>query len=86
MARVETEQADEWAQITDRKSKRRLRQRPASISESRRTYSVEEAGKILGVCRNSAYALARSGELPTIRMGRRLLVPREALDRLLAGI
>ena len=64
----------------------KIKQWPASDSEPRRTYSVEEAGKILGVCRNSAYALAKSGELPTIRLGRRLLVPRDALERLLANV
>jgi len=49
----------------------------------RRTFTVEEAGQILGLGRNTAYALAKSGRLPTIRLGRRLLVPKAALDRLL---
>jgi excisionase family DNA binding protein len=31
----------------------------------------------------SAYAAVRSGEIPSIRIGRRLLIPRVALDRLL---
>lgn len=39
------------------------------------TISVEEAGQILGVSRRSAYRAAESGELPTLRLGRRLLVP-----------
>ena len=56
-----------------------------SGSVERRTYTVEEAGTLLGVCRNTAYALAKSGELPTIRLGRRLLVPKAALDALLSG-
>jgi excisionase family DNA binding protein len=51
----------------------------------RRTFTVEEAGQILGLSRNSAYSLAKDGSLPTIRLGRRLLVPKVALDRLLAG-
>jgi excisionase family DNA binding protein len=49
----------------------------------RRTYSVEEAGRLLGLSRNTAYARATDGTLPTIRLGRRLLVPRVAFDRLL---
>lgn len=52
----------------------------------RRTLTVEEAGQQLGVCRNTAYTLAKSGQLPTIRMGRRLLVPKAALDRLLGNL
>lgn len=39
------------------------------------TISVEEAGAILGVSRRSAYRAAETGELPTLRLGRRLLVP-----------
>lgn len=39
------------------------------------TISVEEAGHILGVSRRSAYRAAETGELPTLRLGRRLLVP-----------
>jgi excisionase family DNA binding protein len=51
---------------------------------ARRTYSVEDAGKILGVSRNTAYALARTGELPTIRLGKKLLVPVAAIEALLS--
>lgn len=47
------------------------------------TYSVEEAGRALGVSRNTAYAAARSGEIPVVRFGGRLLVPRRALERML---
>jgi excisionase family DNA binding protein len=53
---------------------------------ARRTFTIEEAGQILGLGRNSAYALAKSGRLPTIRLGRRLLVPKAALDRLLENL
>ena len=50
----------------------------------RMTVTVEEAATILGVGRNKAYEAARSGEIPAIRIGKRLLVPRAALKRLLA--
>lgn len=49
----------------------------------RLTLSVAEAGTLLGVSRTSAYAWARSGQLPTIRLGKRILVPKHALERLL---
>jgi excisionase family DNA binding protein len=49
-------------------------------------FTVEEAGcEILRLSRESAYAAARSGELPTVRIGRRLLVPRKSLERILEG-
>ena len=51
----------------------------------RRTMTVEEAGSILGVGRSAAYAAAQHGEIPTIRIGRRLLVPVDQLERLLSG-
>jgi excisionase family DNA binding protein len=51
----------------------------------RLTYKIEEAGKLLGVGRNQAYLAARSGEIPVIKIGKRLLVPKAALDRMLNG-
>lgn len=47
------------------------------------TISVEEAGRRLGVSRNTAYEAAARGEIPTIRIGRRLLVPVAPFERLL---
>lgn len=39
------------------------------------TITVEHAGELLGLSRSSAYRAATRGEIPTIRIGRRLLVP-----------
>lgn len=39
------------------------------------TLTVEQAGQLLGLSRSSAYRAAARGELPTLRFGRRLLVP-----------
>jgi excisionase family DNA binding protein len=49
------------------------------------TLKVEEAGKLLGIGRNQAYLAARTGKIPAIRIGRRLLVSKAALDRMLSG-
>ena len=43
-----------------------------------------ETGKILGLSKMSTYNAARAGEIPTIRVGRRILVPTAALRRLLS--
>jgi hypothetical protein len=48
-------------------------------------WTIEQAGKIVGVSRAQAYVLARSGQLPTLRLGHRLVVPKVQLDRLLRG-
>ncbi len=53
--------------------------------EERKTYNIEEAGRMLGVGRNQAYEAAKSGQIPTIKIGKRMLVPKAALDRMLAG-
>ena len=45
------------------------------------TMTVEEAGKLLGIGRSSAYGAIRRGELPSLKIGRRILVPRSALFR-----
>ncbi len=47
------------------------------------TLSVEEAGKLLGISRGLAYELVGKGEIPSLRLGRRLVVPRRALDVML---
>lgn len=46
-------------------------------------YSISEAAEILGIGRNTAYLAARTGEIPTIRIRNRLLVPRKAIDLML---
>ena len=42
-----------------------------------------QAGHLLGLGRFAAYEAARKGEIPTVRMGRRKLVPVRALEDLL---
>ena len=47
------------------------------------TMTIEEAGEMLGLSRSSAYRAAARGELPTLRFGRRLVVPTPRLLALL---
>jgi excisionase family DNA binding protein len=60
----------------------RIQQTPAKANQ-RLTTSVEEAGRLLGISRSLAYELVNRGDIPSIRLGRRIVVPRQALDRLL---
>lgn len=55
------------------------------MDTKRKTMSVGEAAQVLGISRNSAYTAARRGEIPTIKIGRLVLVPTAALDRMVAG-
>lgn len=50
---------------------------------ARPTLTVEEAAELLGVARSTAYDGVRSGEIPSIRIGRRLLVPTAAIRSML---
>jgi excisionase family DNA binding protein len=55
-------------------------------TNKRMTLTIEEAAEELGISRGKGYDAAKSGEIPTIKIGRRLLVPRVALDRMLEGV
>ena len=52
----------------------------SAAGEERLVYSVAEAGALLGISRAFAYELVARGELPVIRLGRRRLVPKAALN------
>ena len=54
------------------------------IPEERLTLTVPEVARLLGVSRMTAYTAVREGTIPSIRIGRRVLIPRAALYRLLA--
>jgi excisionase family DNA binding protein len=47
--------------------------------------TVEEAAVILRLSRGTAYEAVRRGDIPTIRIGRRLLVPRARLMAMLGA-
>ena len=53
------------------------------MEEERLTLTVEEAAILLGIGRQLAYEMVRIGEIPSLKFGRRLLVPRAALEQLL---
>jgi excisionase family DNA binding protein len=54
-----------------------------SVAELPLTMTVEEAARAIGCSRGLAYEAARRGELPTVRLGRRLFVPRARLLEML---
>ncbi len=55
---------------------------PKKKPEARLVLTVEETADALGISRAFAYELVRKGELPSIRLGRRIVVPRVQLARL----
>jgi excisionase family DNA binding protein len=48
---------------------------PADAAELPPTISVEHAAKLLGVSRSAAYRAVAAGQLPCLRLGRRIYIP-----------
>jgi excisionase family DNA binding protein len=53
------------------------------VSEMPRVLTVEQAASWLAISRSAAYRAVRTGELPSLRVGKRILVPRGRLLELL---
>jgi excisionase family DNA binding protein len=51
--------------------------------DKRLVYEVPEAGAMLGLTRNGSYEAAKRGDIPTIRIGKLLRVPKAAFNRML---
>lgn len=54
------------------------------MEQRRLALSVPDAATLLGISRAHAYELVARGELPHLRLGRRIVIPRVALEALLA--
>ena len=48
-------------------------------------YSCREAAQLLGLSKNACYAACSRGQIPVLRIGKRLLIPKARLDALLRG-
>ena len=57
--------------------------RPRDANENKLCYTVPEAAQLLGFCRNFGYELARTGQIPILRFGKRMLVPKALFDKML---
>jgi hypothetical protein len=53
--------------------------------DDRSTFNVTETAEILGLSIWAAWQAVNKGDIPVIRIGRRTIVPRVALERMLAG-
>ncbi|MBN2074214.1 MAG: helix-turn-helix domain-containing protein [Dehalococcoidales bacterium] len=53
------------------------------MENNKLTYSVQEASRLLGLSKNSTYQACLSGQIPCLRIGKRILIPIVKLDRML---
>lgn len=59
------------------------RQPPRRLGEGKLCYTVPEAAELLGLSRNFGYELARRGEIPIIKFGKRMLVPKAKFEKMI---
>lgn len=52
------------------------------MDDRRLTLSIDQTAEILGISQGLVYGLVARGELPSIRFGRRILVLKKAIDKL----
>ena len=55
------------------------------MNNGRLTYSVKETAELLGLSKNSTYQACLKGEIPSLRIGGRILIPVAKLEGLLSG-
>ena len=56
------------------------------MDNSKKVYTVNEVAKMLGVSRGTAYECVKTGELPHIKLGRRIVVPIAAFEEFLSHV
>ena len=54
-------------------------------NNERLTLTAREASKVLGLSRTSVYQGISMGEIPHLKVGKRILIPKAALERMLAS-
>lgn len=62
-----------------------MTERRTSFDDLPLTLRVEELMPILGIGRNTAYELVRSGQITSIRIGKQIRIPKERLRLFLEG-
>jgi len=53
------------------------------MKDYRAVLTVNETAQLLGISRNAAYQGVRCGEIPSVKVGKRILVPKIAFDKML---
>ena len=67
--------------IHEYQGKALLREYGVPVPRGFPAFTVEEAASLLGISRSFAYEAIQRGEIPSMRIGKRILVPKAALER-----
>jgi excisionase family DNA binding protein len=57
----------------------------SAAASDKRAYAVKEAAELIGISRSMLYLLIKNGSLRTLKLRGRRLVPRDAVEALIAG-
>ena len=63
----------------------KLKNKELNEMTDKKTLTVAEAMAVLGISRTLAYRLIKDGKLPVIRLGKRVLIPVSALEKILTA-
>ena len=69
----------------DRRQDHQARMRLTLDDDFPAILTVEQAAAVLCISRGLAFAAVRAGDIPHVRFGRRILIPRDALRDMLAS-
>ena len=58
---------------------------PPEAKDIPRAYTVEQVAAMLRISRSTAYKCVETGQLPSLRLRRRIVIPAEAIEALLSG-
>ena len=77
--------ADVEAEVL-REQNKRAGMRAYEVFQERLTCTVEEAARMLGISRSLAYDALKRGDIPSVKIGRRILVPIALLHQMLSPV
>jgi excisionase family DNA binding protein len=69
----------------DRGSKKVAYENTIAEQGERLTLTVRETAEILGISRNKVYEAVRTGQIPSIQFGRRIIIPYKTIIEILEG-
>lgn len=70
---------------TEAGTTRRRQRRPAVIPPTKLAYSIVEFAAALGISRPTVYSMIHEGQIRTVLIGRRRLIPASEIERVLSG-
>lgn len=53
------------------------------MEQEKLTYTIQETCKLLGIGKGKGYQLAHAGLLPVLKFGKRMVVPKYALEQMM---